>query len=302
MVICRLMGGMGNQMYSYALGRALSLLKKSPVYVDKSWLDEMGGQRNLDLYALSCFRLQCLEWRPPGLLRRRKADRILSIVSDLLPKRKRFLLTEKACRYDSWVLEIDCRTIYIRSGTWQSYKYFERFEREIRDDFRFDDAVYRENRAFANRILADDKSVSIHVRRGDYVANSEYAYTQGICTDRYYARAMDYFRQLLGSPTFYFFSDDMAYVQKVFGQDENHVFLNTRESTGKEVGFRSDGHHDMYLMSLCRHNIVANSTFSWWGAFLNKNAGKQVVAPGKWYADVEDDSFIVPQEWIRIAG
>ena len=307
MIIARPMGGMGNQMYCYALGKALSLKKNTPLRIDKSWVDEVGAEKGLDLFSLANFKLECAEWRYPrsglrGLLSRRKADRIFAWLSQMLPRRWKSILVERQCRYDEWIREIKSRTIYIRAGTWQSYKYFRDCEDEIRRDFEFKEEVYEANRGLADRILADKQSVSVHMRRGDYVANSEYAYTQGICTRQYYDNALEYFRHRLPSPTFYFFSDDIGFVKSEFGSRDGYVFVDRRESRGNEVGFRDDGHHDMYLMSLCRNNIIANSTFSWWAAFLNKSKEKMVVAPDRWYNGVADDSFILRPDWIRISG
>lgn len=301
------MGGMGNQMYCYALAKALSLKKGTPLVIDKSWTEEVSGERKLDSFALSHFRLVPKEWnllkgRALRLFSRRKADRMFLWLSMLLPKRRRCILVETKCTYDDWIMGIKGKTIYIRAGTWQSYKYFQEYEQEIREDFEFRQDVYESNRRIADRIVNDGESVSVHVRRGDYVENPKHSYTQGVCTREYYDRALEFFAKRLKKPTFYFFSDDIAFVKKEFGAPLNHVIVERRERRSTEVGFRDDGYNDMYLMSLCKNNIVANSTFSWWAAYLNRNAGKIVVAPAKWYNDLADDSFIVQPEWIRISG
>jgi len=299
------MGGMGNQMYAYALGKALSLKKQQALLIDKSWMNELGKERGLNLFTLDNFEIPIDEWKFSSLpiikwFFYRKADRFFSFLSKFGKNSRKKVLCEKTCCFDDWILQIKSKSIYIRGGTWQSFKYFAEYENEIKQAFEFKPNVYVENKAWADIINGDNKSVSVHIRRGDYVNNPDCGYTQNICTRAYYDIAMNLCKEKLGNPQFYFFSDDIEFVKQEFGNAENYTFVERPASTKQETGFRDDGYKDMFLMTLCQHNIIANSTFSWWAAFLNKNPNKLVIAPNRWYNGIIDDSFIVRPEWIRV--
>ncbi len=142
-----------------------------------------------------------------------------------------------------------------------------------------------------NKIDAS-KSISVHIRRGDY-ANDKVTNTYfGTCPLEYYKQAMDYMRSKVNNPIFYFFSDDIEWVKKEFNEDENFVFISNPKLQDYE---------ELILMSQCSHNIIANSSFSWWGAWLNDNPAKLVVAPKKWMR-VESNlqPNLIPEGWVRM--
>lgn len=175
-------------------------------------------------------------------------------------------------------------------GTWQSEKYFLHTTELIKKEFSFKDYLLSDyTKSMSSKIISDN-SVAIHVRRGDYL-NKEYGNGFSGCTDiDYYTRAINYMCAKLGNPHFYVFSDDTEYIRKHFcGYDMVIVDGNK----GK------DSWQDMYLMSICKHNIIANSSFSWWGAFLNANSDKIVIAPKRWWYTFEKDD-VVPEQWLRI--
>ena len=133
-------------------------------------------------------------------------------------------------------------------------------------------------------------SVSIHVRRGDYLNGYYYETLGKICDIAYYQRAIGTIKERVDNPHFYIFSDDPDYVTENL-TIENATFVNFNRG--------NDSWQDMYLMSQCKHNIIANSTFSWWGAWLNNNPQKVVVAPSHWFANMDNDEIVLP-EWIRL--
>lgn len=175
-------------------------------------------------------------------------------------------------------------------GTWQSPKYFATARQEVIDTFCFDP---RMTSAYTQRILRDIEaepcSVGIHVRRGDYL-KPEFEDLGRCCTIDYYRRAVSYFTDREPSARFFVFSDDMDYVRANLGGGR---FVYVDGNRG------ADSWQDMYLMSRCRHNIIANSTFSWWGAFLNAHQDKTVIAPRRWSYNLERDE-VTPDEWIRL--
>ena len=128
--------------------------------------------------------------------------------------------------------------------------------------------------------------MSVHIRRGDYLENPMYG---GICTEEYYKKAIDYIKQRVENAKFYLFSNDMPYVQDRFRGEEFVYVENNSEDKG---------YIDLYLMSLCKHHIIANSSFSWWGAWLNAAKSKIVVAPSIWLTNAPARD-VVPDTWIR---
>lgn len=175
-------------------------------------------------------------------------------------------------------------------GLFQSYKYFEHCEKAIRQEFTFNIALLSESTKRVSQIINNCNSVSIHVRRGDYLNGYYYNLLGKVCNLDYYRKAVEEINNRVDNPVFFVFSDDKAYVV------EN---LKIKDAVYVDFNIGEDSWQDMYLMSQCRHNIIANSTFSWWGAWLNNNPDKIVVAPPRWFNDLENDD-IIPKEWLRI--
>ena len=173
-------------------------------------------------------------------------------------------------------------------GCWQTEKYFRHIRDQLMCKFRFagESSILRD---FV-RELSGEIYVSVHIRRGDYLANPD-SY-MGICTEDYYKAAIEYIRKKEPDAKFIFFSDDMEWVK-------NNICVSDALFCEKSMFTDYEDWFDMYLMSQCRHNIIANSSFSWWGAWLNFNKNKIVVAPNKWlgYSDTPD---IWCKEWVRL--
>ncbi|WP_294324250.1 alpha-1,2-fucosyltransferase [uncultured Chryseobacterium sp.] len=192
--------------------------------------------------------------------------------------------------YENDIFNKKCLYFY---GYWQSEKYFKIIENKIRSIFTFiniDDI----NKNMAAEIRSN-VSVSVHIRRGDYLGNKRYS---NVCTNEYYKNAINLILDKIGVNNkilFYIFSDDMKYSEefiKKFNIQYKLVNINSNE----------DSYKDMYLMSNCDHNIIANSSFSWWGAWLNKNANKIIVAPNKWFNECSSEKYkdIIPEDWIKL--
>ncbi|GAP71347.1 hypothetical protein SAMD00024442_11_4 [Candidatus Symbiothrix dinenymphae] len=179
-------------------------------------------------------------------------------------------------------------TFYIHDGYW-SETFFREYESEIREKFRFNPDKLNPESANAKIKIEKCNSVSLHVRRGDYLHFPEYF--GEICTLDYYEKAIDYICSKVDSPVFYVFSDDVEWVKNNLRLPGEAVFVDW--NTGE------DSWQDMCLMSYCKHNIVANSTFSWWGAWLNRNEGKTVIAPFRFCNGAEIPDFI-PASWMTV--
>lgn len=175
----------------------------------------------------------------------------------------------------------------IYQGFWQSELYFKEYEDDIRKLFAFNENTI----SIKNRIILLDiqacQSVSIHIRRGDYLGNDQ---LNNVCTLDYYMSAIQLISSKVTGPVYYLFSDDPEWVKYTFDQPD-FIVIDWNEN--------ADSWQDMFLMSHCKHNIIANSTFSWWAAWLNNNDKKIVIAPKKWYSNADDED-IVPAGWLKI--
>ncbi len=282
MHIVKFQGGLGNQMFQYALYRKFQ---------------SMGYDTYADLYH---YRQKKYETRPLQLsvfgIDLREADRAdviqLSGNEDrwfdivwLKHIGKKTYYREKDISYKE---EIWKMTNGYFHGFWQSEKYFYDIEDILRNEFVLSDTVQFDlvNRQMQLKIKEDQKAVSVHIRRGDYLENPMYG---GICTEEYYKKAIDYIKQRVENAKFYLFSNDMPYVQDRF-RGEEFVYVETNSE--------DKGYIDLYLMSLCKHHIIANSSFSWWGAWLNAAKSKIVVAPSIWLTNAPARD-VVPDTWIR---
>jgi len=178
----------------------------------------------------------------------------------------------------------------IFDGYWQSYKYFDSISQDVRLAFQFKDID--ERCKSLSREMLSRNSVSLHIRRGDYLTVNGYS---GICTEQYYFKAIQYIQQHVNNPHFFVFSDDKEWCSSHLDKwNINYQLVNFNEGP--------NSYQDMFLMSKCRHNIIANSSFSWWGAWLNDNTDKIIIAPKQWYQ--KDTSYYnsirIPKQWIRL--
>lgn len=175
-------------------------------------------------------------------------------------------------------------------GTWQSEEFFNDVKDQVRSSF-----VFKENLlSLKTRDIAVDikatNSVSIHIRRGDYLSEQYASGFAGICNDEYYISAINYIKSKYDNLQFYIFTDDHKWVAEHF-KIENARYITHN--------YNNNSWQDMYLMSQCKHNIIANSSFSWWGAWLNSNTDKIVIAPKVWWRGFDKDD-VVPNDWIRL--
>lgn len=266
MVAVQLSGGLGNQMFEYALYLKLKSLGKEVKIDDFTCYGPGERRKMLDVFGVSYERLSREEYigltdsgmRPDQRIRRK------------LFGRKNLSYREKSSNFDP---EVFVREPALFLGYYQSEKYFADITGQVREAFRFRNfAPDARMRAMEERILGC-ASVSVHIRRGDYLDPEHRALYQGICTDAYYASAIARMRQMVPGAAFFFFSNDPEWVRKKYAAAD---FVMV-EGNGEDAGYA-----DLYLMSRCRHHILANSSFSWWGAWLNEDPGKRVIAPKRW--------------------
>jgi hypothetical protein len=176
------------------------------------------------------------------------------------------------------------------TGYFQSEKYFIHYKKIVLKLFRFPKIKDKLHQKYLN-LINNKNSVAIHIRRGDYLNDPKVRYIHGILGSDYYKKSISYIKKKLKNPFFFIFSDDIELVKKNFSffNNKKYIFIDTKSSI-----------NDLYLMSNCKHFIIANSTFSWWGAWLSKNKRKIVCAPKRWLRARISTPDIIPESWIRI--
>lgn len=293
MVIVNIIGGLGNQMFQYAAGRALALARRQPLRLDISGFTGYGLHQGFELQrifhcnaeiAMAAEVREILGWRSfPGIKRVLARPGFEAI-------RGRGLVVEPHFHYWPGMRGVS-GAAYLQ-GYWQSEKYFCDAAEVIRADFTFRHAFSEANAELAARIC-QTMAVGLHVRRGDYVSNPKTHAAHGLCSPDYYRAAVRYIAERVEAPEFFVFSDDIAWARDNMDVGFPCHYIDHNRGT--------ESYNDMRLMSLCRHHILANSSFSWWGAWLNPRTDKVVVAPARWFAGedrrVED---LFPEGWVRL--
>jgi len=287
MITVRLIGGLGNQMFQYALGRRLSLDRGVPLALDLGWFGRQAPQDTPREYELDCFTLDetvrkvrrdlpvPANWAQLALLRARETLR-------LAPR----VVRQRGSGFDPEVLQAPAGALLL--GFFQSERYFAPVADAIRADFTPIAPLSEEARRIQEEIVAGP-SISVHVRRGDYVSNPHANRYHGTMGEEYYRRALE--RIGVEGARAFVFSDDPDWCRSGFALGIPTTVVDGGGRPPVE---------DLVLMSTCRHHVLANSSFSWWGAWLDPDPGV-VVAPERWAQDESADfSDVYAEGWVRV--
>lgn len=287
MITVGLKGGLGNQLFQYALGRRLSLDYDCPLIIDARAL----AHDPLRNYALNQFQIPSRLAKPLSYPLSGLASR-LNFLYKRLPWIQRLnVVNEKSFAFDPQILECGDR-VYL-NGYWQSERYFLPIRQTLLTDLQLAATLNTEQAELAQKIQACN-AISLHVRRGDYLTDAKTNSYHGLCDLDWYDRAVDAITQGISSPQFYVFSDDYEWASHNLQLNYPTHFIKPQPDGNESV--------DMYFMSICKHNIIANSSFSWWGAWLNQNPSKKVIAPAQWFANAPHDTRdLIPSDWHRLA-
>ena len=302
MIVVNINAGLANQMFHYAFGRGL-ISKGLDVFFDqtnfrprKQWsfediqLQDAFPHIELKQMPPNHFRLVCLEyndtnnWVKRNVGKFRKSSNIIGYEKYIIEPSYAF--HENMEKHASW----NC----IYRGFWQSEKYFEHCEKDIRKQFSFLPFDELKNIELSKK-MSTENSVAIHFRKGKDYLQSELV-GKGLCGVEYYQRAIDYIQRHVASPIFYVFTDNPNWI-KCNMPNFDYTLVDWNNISGKR-SFR-----DMQLMSCAKHNIIANSTYSWWGAWLNSNPNKIVISPNKFFNDTTgffEKQDIVCDDWVKI--
>lgn len=266
-----LIGGLGNQMFQYAAGRAQALRLGCELVLDTTQLHEK-GRHTPRHYALDAYNIQAaVDTLSPSKLR------LMLPVNESALARSQMLAARPGSRLN---------------GYWQSERHFEHIRKHLLDEFSLKAAPSPYVASMAERIRKATHGTSIHFRRGDYVSNPSAAEFHGVCPDRYYRDALAELHRAGAAPELFVFTDDPQWVNQHAPLPTSHVLVDCAQSTSAE---------DIWLMSLCRHHVIANSSFSWWGAWLGDQQQGITIAPKRWLLDTTTDTCdIVPDRWTRL--
>lgn len=289
MIIIDIKGGLGNQLFQYALGRNLSLLNKQELKFDISHFNKKACARK---YSLNNFNIAGKIATKAEIAKYTNTPVIIRYVHKLLPYYRRPLINQKGTVFDPNILL--AKDAYL-SGYWQSEKYFISNATTIKKDLLLKKnklSELRSNQYFKK--ITDSNAVSVHIRRGDYVTNPKTNKKFGILPMEYYKKASQHIESKVKTPLHYFvFSDDITWAKKNISFENNPITFVEQETNKDYI--------DLMLISLCKHNITANSTFSWWGAWLNSNPDKITIAPKQWVVHGNKDvSDLIPRDWIKV--
>ncbi|MFD2826842.1 alpha-1,2-fucosyltransferase [Leeuwenhoekiella polynyae] len=285
MIITVLSDRLGNQLFQYAAGKALAVQNGTEHKLSSAYYQKDSVK---DAYELKHFNINETFVTPKELKRYTwtKDSIIYRILRKIYPKKTYF---EPSFEYDPHFKNLG-NDVCLR-GFWQSYKYFEGIGPLLRDEFQIRPKLEGKNLEMA-KLINTTNSVAVHIRRGDYLKKQHQEHYE-ICSLAYYQNAIKLLSEKMEHPTFFFFSDTITWVKENLSPNHPHHYIDF--NTGENA------YDDLRLMSLCKANIIANSTFSWWGAWLNAHTDKTVIAPKKWFKDPSislDDLY--PEGWIRL--
>lgn len=295
MIITKLQGGLGNQMFQYALGRHLSLKNKQSLNLDISPLNQnIPGITKRD-YGLSVFNIEEsfatkeeVAWFKKF---QRKPGKVWFLYNRLFVDKKKYV-QEGQFHFNPDILKLKS-PVYL-DGYWNTEKYF----RDIRDvllkDFQIKTPLSGKNEEISEQIVSTD-SVSVHIRRGDYANDPKTNLIWGNLGEEYYSKAFDFIKNKVNNPKLFVFSDDIPWVKTNLPLPFEGMYIDWNDD--------KNAFEDLRLMSLCKHHIIANSTFSWWGAWLSENSDKIVIVPEQWFntkKPATDTKDVIPESWIKI--
>ncbi|RKS45138.1 glycosyl transferase family 11 [Gillisia mitskevichiae] len=292
MILISLQGGLGNQMFQYAIARILGEKNHTPVVLEKSFFilkEKKPGHTPRD-FELNIFNNEYLI----------SSDLHVNKFTNLSFLNK--VRKKLGCNYPKTFLEekftfnpeaLLVKPPVILHGYFQSYKYYDGYEALVKQIFEFPVNKLDEVNSSLLYRIKETTAISIHIRRGDFINDMKTKTFHGNCSIDYYLKAINFFVSKFSGFQLFFFSDDSEWVKEKFETLPNpKLFIdhNKGENNWK----------DMFLMSSCSHNIIANSSFSWWAAWLNNNPNKTVIAPKNWFAKDIDTNDLIPDQWIRL--
>ncbi|NOZ34220.1 MAG: alpha-1,2-fucosyltransferase [Chlorobi bacterium] len=297
MIIINIIGGLGNQLFQYATAKRLALKHNVELKMDTNFENDKLRDFKLQFFNIS-----------EKIAKKEEVDKLIlsfKIYNKIHHKiyRKLQLLKpyykRKYYKYKLWSNDIGVlkasKNVYL-DGYWGNELFFNDIRRQLLKTFTIKKEYITKDFTYLKNEIAKQNSISIHIRRGDYAENKYNLNFFGLMPVEYYQKAINYVTEKFSKNVFYVFSDDIDYVKQNFNFNTKVVYIENKNL---------QDYHELKLMSFCKHNIIANSTFSWWAAWLNKNPSKTVIAPKNWYNNTNAQEFyekhsFVPETWIKL--
>ncbi len=292
MTTIKLIGGLGNQMFQYAAALSLADKFTSEPFIDLSWFNDIDEKDTKRHYELDCFALKQnfvnindFQVTYPGAGRKKRLKLMLEKAKG---KQILTLYKEPAFEFNKEFNNLPDNT-YLE-GYFQSEKYFLKIRPKILKAFSYNEEPNKKSQVILDQI-SNSNSISIHVRRGDYVTNRHANKFHGLQGLDYYQKAVGIMSKRIKQPVFFVFSDDIGWCKTNLPMPKSTIYVTHNKS----------GSEDMRLMRECKHNIIANSSFSWWGAWLGEFSTKKVIVPKQWFNDTTiNTKDVVPVRWQKI--
>lgn len=296
MILFRFAGGLGNQMFQYALFTALKeklgkvkMLGEVSAYFSKSGVEELPIEK--------AYGVKIPYWKISSVnfpVANKVTHKSISVGMDLISKTGVIKKIKDNNVYKPYVFDLKTNENYLFEGYWADQRYFQCVREKVANIFDPGIPDDEENLSVLEQILSSD-SVSVHIRRGDYLTSNTFL---NLSESDYYLKALGYVAGEIKHPTYFIFSDDINWCKQKFAD------LNIRNAIFVDHNSGNQAHWDIYLMSKCKANILANSTFSWWGGWLNNHENKIVICPAKLFTSDQRNHLIAPQfypsDWIKI--
>ena len=279
MIIAKVTGGLGNQMFQYALGRHLGIKHNTIFKMDLTHFKIIQTEWTANRpYDLTMLKIQQNVATPEEIAQVKANNVVIAVDVNNFEFDEKYLLAPDNTYFQ---------------GFWQSEKFFKDIEDVIRKDFEFNFELSEKCTPLKERIESCN-AVCIHVRRTDYINHRETNEFHGVCGMDYFNKGIQYIRERVENPHFFVFSDDVGWCLDNF-TDKNLFTVVYHDNAGDKSKY-----HFM-LMTLCKHYIISNSSFSWWGAWLNPSKDKIVIAPGQWFRDPRPNTRdIIPENWMKM--
>jgi hypothetical protein len=302
MIIVKLWGGLGNQMFQYALGKKIAHLNHTELKLDVSLLLDRSPRKNftyrnfdLDIFNVSA-QIASAEDIKYFKVAKNKFEKIIKIINQkifgIATNKKFNYIIESQFNFNPIILKAVDNT-YL-DGYWQTEKYFNDIENIIRNEFILKIKPTQKIKDLEEKIL-NTESVCINVRRGDFVNNPVANKFHGVCDIDYFNEAIAIIEQKISNPYFYIFSDDIDWCRANFKDVKHNYLIVDHDFAGKNFEYY------LYLMTKCKEFIIPNSSFGWWAAWLSENRKKNIIAPKKWFqSKTRNYSDLLPDSWIKI--
>lgn len=280
-------------MFQYAVAKSLSMHHGIDMALDCSWFKERHQGVTPRALELPMLRLNSTFMQSNQASLRQR--RLILAIKSLFPFGAIVKRQVNAYHFDAELFKIknlNRRDLFL-FGYWQSYKYFEEIRETLQDEFQPSSSLPKSYARYLTMIQSSE-SIMLHIRRGDYINSPSAAQFHGALDIRYYLKAIKELRATLGDVHFFVFSDDLTWAKSALPQDLQITYIETESSENSPA-------HELQLMTECKHHIIANSSFSWWGAWLRKNTNGHVFSPNRWTTETTLDlSDLIPSDWKKL--